>query len=231
MSSLPLAARFAGAKAVLWDVDGTLADSTTLGFTSTNAVLVEAGLPAIDLAQYKRGTRFPTPERMAWHATGAPSDPVGARLGARFDEHYVRLVDTRTAGFYPGVADLLRALHHRKSGAQAVLSNACGAYARRVVDVNGARAFFKAALGADDAPAAPKPSPEGLIAIAKANGWDPGACVYVGDSPSDGAAARAAGMMSVGCAWGAHDETELRRGACFDVIVRTVAELREALLA
>ena len=49
MSSL--AARFAGAKAVLWDVDGTLADSTTLGFTSTNAVLVEAGLPAIDLAQ------------------------------------------------------------------------------------------------------------------------------------------------------------------------------------
>ena len=65
MSSL--AARFAGAKAVLWDVDGTLADSTTLGFTSTNAVLVEAGLPAIDLAQYKRGTRFPPPS--AWRGT------------------------------------------------------------------------------------------------------------------------------------------------------------------
>ena len=224
MSSL--AARFAGAKAVLWDVDGTLADSTTLGFTSTNAVLVEAGLPAIDLAQYKRGTRFPTPERMAWHATGAPSDPVGAR----FDEHYVRLVDTRTAGFYPGIADLLRALHDRKGGAQAVLSNACGAYARRVVDVNGARAFFKATLGADDAPR-PKPSPEGLLAIAKANGWDPGACVYVGDSPSDGAAARAAGMMALGCAWGAHEGDELRRGGGFDRVVATVAELRQTLLA
>ena len=231
MSSLPLAARFAGAKAVLWDVDGTLADSTTLGFTSTNAVLLEAGLPAIDLAQYKRGTRFPTPERMAWHATGAPSDPVGARLGARFDEHYVRLVDTRTAGFYPGIADLLRALHDRKGGAQAVLSNACGAYARRVVDVNGARAFFKATLGADDdAIAAPKPSPEGLIAIAKANGWEPETCVYVGDSPSDGAAARAAGMMALGCAWGAHEGDELRRGGEFDRVVATVAELRQTLL-
>ena len=111
-------------------MDGTLADSTTLGFTSTNAVLVEAGLPTIDLAQYKRGTRFPTPERMAWHATGAPSDPVGARLGARFDEHYVRLVDTDTAGFYAGIRDVVEALHERKNGAQAVLSNACGAYAR-----------------------------------------------------------------------------------------------------
>ena len=38
-------------------------------------------------------------------------------------------------------------------------------------------------------------------------------------------------MMSFGCAGGAHDETELRRApACFDVVVRTVAELREALL-
>ena len=228
MSSL--AARFAGATAVLWDVDGTLADSTSLGFTSTNAVLVEAGLPTIDLAQYKTGTRYPTPQRMAWHAAGAPSDPVGASLGARFDEHYVRLVDTRTAGFYPGIADLLRALHDRKGGAQAVLSNACGAYARRVVDVNGARAFFKATLGADDAPR-PKPSPEGLLAIAKANGWDPGACVNVGDSPSDGAAARAAGMMALGCAWGAHEGDELRRGGGFDRVVATVAELRQTLLA
>ena len=228
MSSL--AARFAGATAVLWDVDGTLADSTSLGCTSTNAVLVEAGLPTIDLAQYKTGTRYPTPQRMAWHAAGAPSDPVGASLGARFDEHYVRLVDTRTAGFYAGVAELVRELHDAKSGRQAVLSNACGAYARRVVDANDARAFFKTVRGADDA-SAPKPAPDGLLAIASENGWDAGTCVYVGDSPSDGAAARAAGMMSIGCAWGAHDETELRRApACFDVVVRTVAELREALL-
>jgi len=111
-----------------------------------------------------------------------------------------------------------------------VLSNACGAYARRVVDVNGARAFFKAALGADDAPAEPKPSPLGLIAIAKANGWDPETCVYVGDSPSDGAAARAAGMMALGCAWGAHEGDELRRGGEFDRVVATVAELRQTLL-
>ena len=34
---------FVKAAAVLWDVDGTLADSTELGFTSTNAVLLEAG--------------------------------------------------------------------------------------------------------------------------------------------------------------------------------------------
>jgi phosphoglycolate phosphatase-like HAD superfamily hydrolase len=159
MSSL--AARFAGAKAVLWDVDGTLADSTSLGFTSTNAVLVEAGLPPIDLAQYKRGTRYPTPERMAWHAAGDPSDPVGKRLGARFDEHYVRLVDTDTAGFYAGVREVVEALHERKNGAQAVLSNACGAYARRVVAANDAEKYFKTVRGADDV-SEPKTQPFGF---------------------------------------------------------------------
>ena len=225
MSSL--AARFAGAKAVLWDVDGTLADSTSLGFTSTNAVLVEASLPPIDLAQYKRGTRYPTPERMAWHAAGDPSDPVGKRLGARFDEHYVRLVDTDTAGFYAGVRDVVEALHERKNGAQAVLSNACGAYARRVVAANDAEKYFKTVRGADDV-AEPKPSPSGLIAIARENGWDTKTCVYVGDSPSDGAAAKAAGMMALGCAWGAHEADDL--DASHDLVVRTVSELSQTLL-
>lgn len=52
--------------------------------------------------------------------------------------------------------------------------------------------------------------------------------MYVGDSPSDGLAARSAGMMSVGCLWGAHS-AEACEGA-FDALVETPEELSALLL-
>lgn len=221
---------FHTAQAVIWDVDGTLADSTDLGFTSTNAVLVEASLPAITRAQYLLGTRYPTPERLAWHATGDVDDASGPILGAAFDRHYVRLVSASTAGFYPGIGEIVDAIAAHPAGkAQAVLSNACGAYARAVLETNGRLAAMAHVHGADDAPR-PKPHPDGLLAQCDASGWDPSRCVYVGDSPSDGIAARAAGMMSVGVAWGAHDRDALAAEGRFDAVVMDARELRRLLL-
>jgi phosphoglycolate phosphatase-like HAD superfamily hydrolase len=230
-----VATRLSNVQAVLWDVDGTLADSTALGFTSTNAVLIESGLPTIDLAEYKFGTRYPTPERMAYHAAGTIDDVVlGKKLGDAFDEHYIKLVSTETAGFYPGMIELLAALNsgerrNEMKTPQAVLSNACGRYARRVVEVNQSETFFTHVFGADDAPA-PKPSPLGLLALMRINRWDPHRCAYVGDSPSDGAAARAAGSVAVGCAWGAHTRASLEESKAFDVVVDDVVHLSLVLL-
>ena len=36
--------------AVIWDIDNTLADSTSLAYTATNRVLASRGLPEIDMA-------------------------------------------------------------------------------------------------------------------------------------------------------------------------------------
>jgi len=221
-----LSSRLEAATAVLWDVDGTLADSTQLGFTSTNAVLAEAGWNTITLADYEQGTRHPTPQRLAWHATGDTAAACGLVLGAAFDRHYIALVSTTTAGFYPGIPALVAAIT-AAGKPQTVLSNACGEYARAVVRVNGAAAHMMRVDGADDAPA-PKPAPDGLLAQCRAFGWPPEACVYVGDSPSDGAAAAAAGMMSVGCTWGAHSTAQCQ--GAFDVLVDSPEHLAKLLL-
>lgn len=221
--------RIATAQAVVWDVDGTLADSTALGFTSTNVVLKLNEIPTITLEQYKFATRYPTPQRMAFHAVGNTDDPIGEKLGSEFDKHYVELVSTKTTGFYEGIPVLIEALGCGNKK-QAVLSNACGDYARRVVEVNQYGNSFDTVHGADDAPE-PKPSPAGLLQIAKSNGWNPVRCIYVGDSPSDGAAAMSAGMVSVGCAWGAHDVASLTESKNFHVIANTVGELRKVLLS
>ena len=58
--------------------------------------------------------------------------------------------------------------------------------------------------------------------------WKLDQCVYVGDSPSDGAAAKAAGMRSVGVSYGSHPLETVE--PAFDQTVHSVEELEEALM-
>ena len=210
-------------------VDGTLADSTELGFSSTNKVLRDAALREITRDEYLRGTRYTTPRRLAWHATKNADDACGEALGAAFDDAYVALVTTTTAGFYPGIARIVVRL--REEGRkQAVLSNACGAYARAVIAANECVDVMARVYGADDVPRA-KPEPDGLVQIARELGLE---CIdrsmaYVGDAPSDGAAAKSAGMLAVGVNWGSHDLREEANARNFHVVFDTVEELAASL--
>lgn len=69
-----------------------------------------------------------------------------------------------------------------------------------------------------------KPKPDGLLQCCSVLGVNPAACVYVGDSPTDGQAAAAAGMPSIGVTWGSHPAENVRKA--FTYTVDTVAELQ-----
>ena len=221
--------------AILWDVDGTLVESTALAFNATNEVLTANGHETVSVEKYKEGCRYTTPERFNFHIGVAEGSAEGARLGAMFDETYVARVSKQTAGLFPGLKELLCSLHEA-GHPQAALSNACGAYVRAVMDANelsdvpGKRlGLMRVALGADEVPAA-KPAADGLLQCCAALGVEAAASVYVGDSPSDGKAARAAGMRAVGVLWGANEEPALRDHfdvLCLDVpsLMRTLQEL------
>lgn len=214
-----------GLRAVIWDVDGTLVESTRLGFEGTNAVLRANGHPEVTQAQYKEGSKYPTPQRFGFHISGEPSDPAGPGLGQQFDDLYVGQVSPDTVPFFDGMQELLRDL--RAAGCRfGAVSNACTAYVRAVVGTHGMEADFEQQLGADDVPAG-KPSPTGLLQCCKAMGLSPADCVYVGDAPTDGQAARNAGMRGVGVTWGSH-KREVLEGA-FDEVVDAIGELRVAL--
>ena len=157
---------------------------------------------------------------------------MGQKLGDEFDNTYVKRVSPQTAGLFPGMDRLLHSLS-LAGHPQGALSNACGAYVRAVVAANeldevpGQRmALFKVALGADEVPAA-KPAGDGLLLCCERLGVPPAESVYVGDSPSDGKAARAAGMKSIGVLWGACAEPALAGN--FDVLVEDVPALIKAL--
>lgn len=206
---------------VFWDVDGTLVESTTLAFDATNEVLEAQGREAVTVDAYKFGCRFTTPERFNYHMGLPTGDAEGARLGDVFDSTYVARVSPTTAGLFDGMRGVLEGLA-RRGHPLGALSNACGAYVRAVVTANDLHGLMEVQLGADEVKRA-KPHKDGLRECCERLALEPSYCIYVGDAPSDGMAARAAGMRSIGVLWGANDLGALRGD--FDLIAADVAEL------
>ena len=88
--------------------------------------------------------------------------------------------------------------------------------------------LFEAVVGGDET-VHHKPDPEPLLLGAERLGADPAEVVYVGDSPFDVRAAKAAGMGSVAVTWGRiHDRSRLEREEP-DAIVDTAEELLAAV--
>ncbi|HET7571682.1 MAG TPA: HAD-IA family hydrolase [Gaiellaceae bacterium] len=88
--------------------------------------------------------------------------------------------------------------------------------------------LFETVVGGDETERH-KPDPEPLLLAAERMGADPAESAYVGDSPFDIRAAKAAGMHAVAVTWGRiHDRSRLEAEAP-DAIVDTAEELYEAL--
>jgi phosphoglycolate phosphatase-like HAD superfamily hydrolase len=108
------------------------------------------------------------------------------------------------------------------------LTNACSEYARAIYSCNEViSSTFDICYGVDDVPNA-KPSGDGLLRICKVLGVSPADAVYIGDAPSDGQAAAAAGMTSIGVTWGSFPVKAMT--PAFDVLVDTVADLEKLVM-
>eukprot|EP00945_MAST-04E_sp_MAST-4E-sp1_P008813 g8813.t1 len=212
--------------AILFDLDGTLCDSFQLGFQSTKEVLgVDYPITEDD---YHQGTKFCTPERLARHVGLVPGTDdfqrTGKRLGESFDKLYIAKVSKETAPLFSGIKALLTALS-KENVRLGCLTNAAVAYAHAVLGTNEIKTLFSSIHGADDVPE-PKPSPLGLLqCCSDLEDIHPSKCIYIGDSPSDGAAGKRAGMMTVGCTWGSHKRNVLEDSGSFDFVIDGIIEL------
>jgi phosphoglycolate phosphatase len=186
-------------KAVLFDLDGTLADTARDLVEPVNAMRVERGLPALPF------------ETLRPHASAGARGLLGAGFGLTKDdeqfapmrEEFLRryeaamLVHTR---LFPGMQALLDALE-RKGIAWGIVSNKFERYVRQVAAGLGLSKQTKVLIGGDTTPT-PKPHPAPLLLGASMLGLAPTLCVYVGDDKRDIEAGRAAGMATVACAYG-----------------------------
>lgn len=220
--------------ALIFDLDGTLVDSFELGFAATNDVLESQGFALVTSSEYLYGCRYCTPERLARHAGLVPEDSyfqsLGAELGAAFDAKYISRVSPTSVPLHENVRDLLE--RAAACGlALGCLTNAAVAYAEAVLATHGIRDMFRSVHGADSV-ARPKPYPDGLRSCCRELGVEPDRAVYVGDAPTDGAAARAALFASsIGVAWEGADRDALLESSKkdFDIVFDNVKDLEYAL--
>ena len=89
-------------------------------------------------------------------------------------------------------------------------------------------AFFEVVVGSDDTERQ-KPDPEPLLYALESLGASADSAAYVGDSPFDIRAAKAAGVYAVAVTWGGIHRRELLEAEEPDAIVRDTEELLAAL--
>jgi phosphoglycolate phosphatase-like HAD superfamily hydrolase len=214
-SSLPI---YQNVKAILFDIDGTIADSGQLGFDATQVVLQNNQYNQITYEEYCNGCIYITPDRLARHVGLTPEKDgdkfyeVGQQLGQEFDNLYIDLVSIETAAFFPGILQLINRIP--STVPIGALTNAAGRYGHGVIKANDLTndgslyQRFGCILGADDV-TKPKPYGDGLLQLCTTLQVNPIDCVYIGDSPTDAKAANVVGMPCIGVTWGAHSADKL----------------------
>ena len=210
--------------AVVFDLDGTLADTLSDIAAAMNYALARNGLRERNADDY-RGLVGEGVIRLVERAVPADRPhlvpPVLADLRAYYGEH---MLDRTRA--YPGVSELLDGLVARGLPI-AVLSNKPQAATRWMVErMFGENRFAAVRGGRDDVPL--KPDPTALLAIIRDLDAVPGRSAYVGDTRTDMETAVAAGVLPVGAAWGFRDRRELVEHGARAVIDRPL-ELLELL--
>ena len=194
-------------KAVLFDLDGTLLDTLEDIARSMNAVLINAGLPAHPVEEYRGfiGEGIANLVRRALPDGCADERTVQQHVSAMIDEYGRRWAEhTRP---YPEIPELLHALTVRKFK-MAVLSNKMDSFTRDMVKNLLADWQFEEVLGAQ--PSIPrKPDPTGALLISRQCGVLPEEFLYLGDSNTDMQTAVNAGMYPVGALWGFQSADQL----------------------
>jgi phosphoglycolate phosphatase len=193
---------------VIFDLDGTLADTLVDIAASLNACLAARGLPA----RTKQEIRLMVGdgvEKLVERATATPDAAAPAlrrELAASFRAHYAEhLIDGTVP--YDQIGELLAELA-RRAIPTAVCSNKPDPHTRRLIATLFPEHAFTAVEGQRaDRPA--KPDPTVALAIARDAGEAPKDCLFVGDTATDVETARRAGMIAVGVLWGFRDRQEL----------------------
>lgn len=197
-------------KLLVFDLDGTLADTAQDLCNSVNSALEHMGRPRLPderIASYV-GNGAPLLVRRALaHEDGIPPDQVPESefntAYAFFIQHY-REHNLDFTLTYPGTVEALKALRNELDETPrtfAVLTNKPVRPARAICEGLGIAPYFLHIYGGDSFPVK-KPDPKGLLSLMEETGARPEETVMIGDSQVDVLTARNAGAWCVGCTFG-----------------------------
>jgi phosphoglycolate phosphatase len=186
-------------RAVLFDFDGTLADTAPDLAGAVNHMREKRGLAPLEAATVRPYASMGARGLLRIGFGITPEDAGYIALRDEFLERYAEAICAETR-LFPGMASVLAELE-RRAIAWGIVTNKATRLTERIVPQLG---VAPACVVCGDSTPHLKPHPASLLLAAKQLELEPGECLYVGDDLRDVQAARAAGMRSAAVAWGYH---------------------------
>jgi len=206
--------------ALIFDMDGTLADTIPFILAASHGALIEVGKDVSD-ATILSYIGLPL------IATG--EDFLGTGRGEEYLDLYQKhfLSAPYSPQPFPGIIEMMRDLH--SAGKKlAIATSKRQAAAEETVAHIGVGEFFDV-LVTYESNCGHKPGPGPALKAMELLAAKPEESIFIGDSMFDINCAKNAGIASCGVTWGAADEQELREGGA-TFIAHTVDQLRQILL-
>jgi beta-phosphoglucomutase len=208
-------------RAALWDVDGTLVDTTELHFRAWQRACHEQGLA---LAREDFNATFG--QRNAEITRRFFADRLDERqreaLGERKEELY-REEARHGVRPLPGVLAVLEDLK-RTGFRQAVASSAPRANLELILPLLGVERCFEVVISGEDTQRG-KPDPQVFLLAAGRLGVSPADCVVLEDAVAGVQAARAGGMKCIAVRFVGHHPEEKLKEAGADLVVTSLDEV------
>lgn len=182
-------------RAVLWDLDGTLADSREFHWRSWRDTMADAGEPITYeqfLASFGQRNDAILTKWLGPRATPAR----WLQIGDDKEALYRRMIQAEGIAPLPGAAEWVARLQ-AQGWRQAIASSAPRANVEVMANVLGLRAAMGALVSAEDVTRG-KPAPDVFLAAAEKLAVMPDRCVVVEDAEAGIEAARRAGMRRIG---------------------------------
>ena len=189
-------------RALIFDLDGTLADTFPLIVSSWNAAITPHTGRTYSEQEVISRFGIPDPQMIRRELPGSAGD----RAVEAYHAHYADRHGIVTP--FEGVNELLDELRRRKVP-MGLMTGKGRRSATITLQALGWAETFAAVVTGDDVERQ-KPAPDGPLAAARMLDMAADHCAFVGDSPADIGAAQAAGMVAVAAAWHGHYADEIR---------------------
>jgi len=186
-------------RAVLFDLDGTFADTAPDLGRAINAMRSARGLGPVALSETRRVTSLGARGLIGVGFGFGPEHPDFAALREEFLQIYENNLCCDTV-LFPGMAELIDQLENR--GLRwGIVTNKAERFALPLMRQLGYGTRSACIIGGDTT-GHMKPHPAPLLAAAKILELPPAQCVYVGDDERDIKAGNAAGMKTIAVRFG-----------------------------
>ncbi len=184
---------------VLFDLDGTLADTAPDLAAALNKMRTDRGLDPMPLDPLRRMASSGARGLVGVGFGLKPGDADYEAHRVEFLDNYERALHVHTR-LFDGVPELLEKLETmpRKWG---VVTNKASRFTDPLARSIGFTQRASCVVSGDTTPHA-KPHPAPLLHAARVSGVDPAHCIYVGDDLRDIQAGQAAGMRTLAVTWG-----------------------------